>query len=389
MKTYFENVIFIALFTISLIVLLTVLVVNPIWLKMNLHIPGEPSSNVDFTLPVDAVFYVRNAEYGYQWETGQKTSFWFHPLIAITIRSFPFNISSNYKFLFFSILFTFLSICFLNKFIHETFGVGFSAKFLTLIPLLPGGFVLGTSNAEIPSLFFNVLLLLSVQLRFSDFAVFLVGVLAILTKPNALYIVPVLLFYTILGKLNEDKVLSRKSIIGLFGILLAWAAWILVVDIKTGVWGTYFHVRRLGSGSLDEGVLSLFLYAARALKGNDVGEKLKYLTALFIPIVDIFILMVVKMKNESERFAQLLSLVSVLVVTFLINNPNKVIVYITTLPIHFSLGVVFILQTLFQNEITESIIHKIVKRLAGIFYIVYCLVLTLFFVIGTPLQWYY
>ena len=328
--------------------LLTVFLLNPFWQTLDLHVPGEPGTKVDHTAPVDAIFYIRNAENGYQWKSRANTSFWFHPLVALLIRANLFRINLNYWFYTISLLFAIFALLLIRTFTNYLFDCKIPEWQLLLIPLLPGGLIIGTSNAEIPSLFLNTALLLSIYFNLSRWAIVLFGGLAILAKPNALYLIPLLFVNVVFGWIKKHSGFTKNNVVAILSILIGWIIWILIVDVGTGEFGTYFDARKAGSGVLLDGPFSLMIDTARTfLNSNDSGEKLKYLTSFAIPLVDLWILIGIKIKSEGDRLAQIAGILAVMVVNFLINNPNKVIVYTLTLPIHISVGLAFLNQNSF------------------------------------------
>jgi hypothetical protein len=175
---------------------------------------------------------------------------------------------------------------------------------------------------------------------------------------------------------------------GIIGIMVTWCFWIFYVDYKVGQVGAYWFIRSICSVPLTAGPLSILQRAVRSIVFyNENGEILKYITALSIPIIDMLILLVLPFNKEHHSMAFFSGFFAIMFIMFATNNPNKIIVYSTTLPCHLIVGLLFIKQTLFENE--SKIILSIVKKLSGISYICFGLLMIVFYILGTPLGWYY
>jgi hypothetical protein len=383
-----SSLIFYSLLLVAICFLITISYINPIWQKLEMHVPGEPGNRVDYTQPVDTIFYIRDAANGYVWNLDSPTSLWFHPLLIWIIAYTPQIVPLNHKMLVISLVSGVLS-AFLNyRLIKNIFPTPIPSWMLLFIIFIPGFMGISTGNAEIPCLLLTTLLMLSVLEKWNKVMPFLLGSLAILCKPNAMYMVPVLSVYLIYGGISKDKSLVKNTIMGIMGIIVTWCFWIFFVDYKVGQVGAYWFIRDIGSVPLTAGPLSLLQRTVRSIVFyNDHGEILKYITALSIPIIDMLILLVIPFSKEQHRMAFFSGFFAILFVTFAINNPNKVIVYATTLPCHLIVGLLFIKQTLFENESKKII--SIVKKLSGISYICFGFVMIVFYILGTPLGWYY
>ncbi|MGB6679803.1 MAG: hypothetical protein WBF08_00585 [Candidatus Bathyarchaeia archaeon] len=258
--------------------------------------------------------------------------------------------------------------------------------YLPLIILLPGGLSIATGNAEIPVLFFSSLLLLSV-IRWQKWWITLIsGFLAILTKPNALYMVPILLVYSTSAILRRDKKKLIYSILGILSVILGWIAWILFVDLNIGRVGSYWEAREMARIFVAGNPVNYFLELANsfAYSGN-FRDQVRYTTGLIIPLINILIIGYVTFSKESHRLGQLFGNLTMLCMALLLGNPNKIIVYTTTIPGYFSVGLIMF-HKIFNAKWLKSNIHKFV--IAPIF-ILYCVLMLLFYVMGTPLGWYY
>jgi len=434
---YYRPILYAAIIIVGCVVI-TCTLINPLWLSLNLHVPGEPESKVDFTQPVDTVFYVRNAEYGYNWNITDPISSAFHPLLVWATRLLPNVIAANYRLWFISLVSAFISLILLYEYINEISSIKLPAEFLFLVPILPGGISIATGNAEFSCLLFTTLMLLGVIRRWPWYLVMCCGVLAILTKPNALYIVPALAVYAFLHQniqiyfrtldpaalhesianyifksekeknsnneiiskhsytlgitqevsLNDIKV-TRNCIFGISGIIITWLLWTIYVDINLGQFGSYWEIRKFYTVPLSAGPFSLLQRTVSLLfQYSNLGEQLKFATAILIPLIHIWLLSCISLKNERHRLAILASILAMMFIAFQANNPNKIIVYVITYPGNFAIGIIFLYQAFYTNE-SKYKLRTIWWRLGGISYIVFCVAMVAFYIIGTPLAWYY
>lgn len=366
---------------------------KPLWSQLDLHVPDDKNYKVDFTEPVDSIFYIRNAELGNIWVKSNPGSLWFHPLVSWLIKSLPKSIPANYRLWFISLLSAFLSIILLHEYIRRISPINLHPAYLLLIPFLPGGLNIATGNAELTCLLFSLLLLISVICKWHFIFPIVFGSLAILAKPNALYMIPALTIYGISGLGNKERKLLLNSIFGIISITVTMTVWVLYADYSMGGFGSYWQAREHFMPSLNIGLLTFFHNTARVLVfSNDVGLKLKFLTAIAIPIVDMWVLQGIVFKDESHRAAILYSLLGMLLIMLFTNNPNKIIVYATTIPGHFATAILFIKQALSDNWTDNKLqgsFEKKIRKSSGYFYIIFCLFMGIFFILGTPLGWYY
>ena len=365
--------------------------IHPVWTNLDLHVPGEDSSKVTYSTPVDSIFYVRNAARGYIWSTEKPTSLWFHPVLSLIINALPVSRSYENRFWFAGFVFAFGTLIYSFEYVKEVSYAEVAPKLILLVPLLPGGIGIVTGNAEFPCLFFTTLLMLSVLRGGSLLQVSLWAALAILTKPNALYMIPILGVYLVAAVTTHNTRLLRRSATGILVLVIAWLMWILFVDYKVGQLGAYWEVRQIASVPLTAGPLTFLQRTARVMvHGTDTGEKLKFLTALVIPLVDLWLLSFIPLRTESHRYSIFAGILAMLAMTFLINNPNKIIVYITTFPGHVAIGVLFLREAFKSRANEKSVLHnKLLWRAGGVLYILFCLFVVGFYIVGTPLEWYY
>lgn len=374
-----------------LISVFVLLMISSFWDSLGLHVPGEPHNRVDFTYPVDGIFYLRNAENGYQFSSTVPTSLWFHPLVAWLTRFISYFMPSNIAFWGISVVAGGLGLFLSHRYLSIIAENEISPHLLLLLPFLPGGLSIGTGNAEFVCLVFTALTLLSIVKDNKPHFTILWGSLAILTKPNALYLVPMLAVYAMYSAKDGKNQMLIRSVLGLITILVVWFTWILFVDVQSGMLGTYWTVREMGSAPLHNGALSFFQSTVRVLlHTSDTGEKLNYIFAFVIPLVHIWILLFLPLQDEVHRIALFAGIIAVLGVTFAINNPNKVIVYVMAFPGTSIIGMYFLSQCFTKIEpISTSWKLIVVKYLAGIAYITFCVISLIFYIIGTPFQWYY
>ncbi len=382
---------FFSFITVSLSVVFMLMVIQPTWSALNLHVPGEINTKVDFTQPVDAIFYIRNADLGYRDGAETSVSVPFHPLVSLLINAFPLINPINYRFWFISLLTAFLALTAVFFCYRDISQTAQSPKVILLALLLPGGLAMATGNAEYPCLLFTSLIVLSIFKKWPLILTIIISALAILTKPNALYMVPFLAIYFIDGLQTRDMEFAKRNVAGILSILIVWIALMLYVGITLGQIDIYWRSRDLYSPPLSAGILTFFQQFSRIfVHDHSSGERLKYITALAIPTVDMWLLIGIRLK-EKHKLSILAGLLSILVITFITNNPNKVIVYAATFPGHFFVGFAFIEQAFQKRNLGEIElgIIKILRYSSGVIYILFCLLMGIFFILGTPLEWYF
>lgn len=365
-------------------------VIDPIWQFLGLHVPGEPKTKINFMVPVDAIFYIRNADNGYLWKTNQPTSICFHPLMTwATQWLWPKVIPYNIRFWVLSLVAGLTSTILIYSYSVTIGGIRFDERLLFLLPLLPGGVAIATGNVEFLCLTFTTLLTISIIKSWPKYLPAIFGSLAILAKPNALCMIPVLIVYFLSGFKYQNKQLQRNSFWGFLGILGTWVFWILVVDLNVGHLGAYWQVREYYSKPLDLGALSFLAGLSKIfIHTNNAPEQMRYLTALAIPLVDMWILLALNVK-EVHRLAILAGILGLFFIIFVVNNPNKVIVYSLTTPGHFASGLLFLRQAFSPYSLEEGMLRRAIRNVAGIVYILFCFCMAIFFILGTPLEWYY
>ena len=400
-----------AALTVGIGILVAILFLNPLWQSMDLHVPGESTFPVDFTQPVDSIFYIRNAENGFTWTTENTISTAFHPLLVWLIRTLPSPISYNIRFWVISVLAAFFSLIAVYYYVKEISDTDVKPLALVWVLVLPGGLGIATGNAEFPCLLFTTLLSLSVLKQWRIFWPVFFGILAILTKPNAAYMIPFLGVYAVfqrniridIKKPDSESIvvtfvhqvskqyqkIVRNSWLGIVAIVLAWAVWIIIVDFRLGESGGYFRIREYYTVPLDNGIFSLFSRTAEVLLlYSDFGEQMKFVTAIVIPLVLVWITLVIPLNKEIHRISIIAGTISMLLISLMTNNPNKMVVYVTTFPGTVATGILFINQFI-QNLRTGRASQQLMNLIVGACFLAFCAAITVFYVLGTPLGWYY
>lgn len=376
-----------AIVTVLLAITIGVVLLNPIWIK--LAIPGMFPSHIlpPITAPVDGLYYILNADLGYRWTTHDPLSLWFHPLLSWLLKLFPQWLSTNYWFWIISIVFAVGCLPLIYHLISILSGSNqLPAWMLPLCLLAPGGLSLATGNAEIPNLFFVLILLLSVLDWQKWWLTLSSATFAILTKPNSLYMVPILIVYFIIGLERQNIRLWRQALIGMMTILFIWLLWSWIVDWETGYPGIYWKVRLLAKYYLGEGDIGgFFEQFIASFYNHDVRNVIRYSTALLIPFTNLLVIGLIPLSDESHRYAMAAGNLAMLAITLYLGNPNKIIVYTTTLPGHFA-GHLLLLNTIIKAPSTPVRLPRL--GIAAI-YGLYCLTMIFVFVVGTPIRWYH
>lgn len=372
------------IFTLFLSVFIGVVFLNPIW---KLYSPPFPMERVfpAIVAPVDGPFYLQNAIQGYQWQPQAILSIWFHPLLPWLVSLLSGVFSPEISFWLISIVFA-IGCFFLLEKINSLYGFEIAPGLLPLILVVPGGLSIATGNPEIPTLFFSSALLLSVLVWQKWSITFLCGVLAILTKPNALYMVPYLTVYILVSLYRRDKIVLIQSFIGIFGILLGWAFWIVFVDLKIGEFGSYWEARRIASSFVAGNPINFLVELANSfIYKDDIRDQIRYSTALIIPLVNIWFISRLSFPKEAHRYAITAGILSMLVIALMYGNPNKIIVYIITLPGYFSVYFMLI-QSILDKQWRSNLVNRF---LITPLFVIYCVFMLYVYIVGTPSGWYY
>jgi len=382
-------IIWIAVSTL-LLLFIGIFILNPIWKIYGIHVPGEPNTIVDFTYPLDSIFHIRNAEIGYRWSAKVPTSIWFHPVISWLIEIMPKILPANWRYYFISIVSAPLALFCAYRYAQNALEVKINPKFIPLAILIPGGLNMAVGNAESPSLLFNTLVILSLLERYPISINLLFGIIAILIKPNALYMLAPLTVYGIYDFIGKDYKNALRALIIALGILVTWGGWILYVDFMSGQTGAYWQAREIATVPLYAGLLTLIYRMIESLIQGNIGEILKYTTAFLIPLVDLWLLILVPFRSEKHRLASISGVIMLLLISFVTSNPNKIFIYAMTLPSHLLIGWI-VLQLGFQSYSEQGSFSKrydYLVRVALWFYVLVSIGMTIFFIVGTPLGWY-
>lgn len=378
--------------TISALAIILI-VGEPIWQRLSP--PFEiPRTNPRFLAPVDGPFYVHNAIAGFNWDKTDFLSLWFHPLLSVLVSAIPLPVSADVKFWFLSLCFSVGSL-YLGYILltHMTFPAdrhNLQPELLLLIPLFPGGLGIATGNPETATLFLCICVILSVLVWKNQFLGFTFGVLAILAKPNALYLVPMLLTYIIWGLHSRSSKVWKTGIAGIIGIIIGWIGWILIVGANTGDIGTYWNLREYSREFVAGDFVKFFVtLIEKFLYSNDLRDQLRYSTALIIPIVSLILLLKIRCIAEVHRIAVAAGYLSVLAVSLYMGNPNKIIVYVTTLPGHFLTYIAAVVATMTSTIVKPSARNYFAQTMYLTMLMLYCIALIVFYILGTALGWYY
>ena len=371
--------------TVSLAVVLGWFVLNPLWDSRSAPFP-MPKVTPAIMAPVDGPFYVQNASQGYEWKDSDGPSLWFHPLMSVLPLALTHWLSTKAAFWAVSLLFS-LVAAFVTVSVLRAYGASLTGREYLLAAILaaPGGLGLATGNAEIPTLVFSSALLLLVIKGRRPWLVATVALLAILTKPNALYMVPVLLVYLLWALRLRDRRTIWSSAAGIAGVVGGWLLWMVIVDIQAGQFGTYLSARAAtGSYSLTN-IWRFFEQTAHGLLGDGgLRDGMRFGSALVVPLASIWAIGAAKFSEERHRYAAASGVAAMFGLAVLQSNPNKLLVYATTLPAHFPVHLMAI-QALVLNHGRMT-----VARVTGSFlYLGYCGLMILVYVYGTPSGWYY
>jgi hypothetical protein len=198
--------------------------------------------------------------------------------------------------------------------------------------------------------------------------------------------IPFLLVYYILGKRDKDQDLSNYSLLAIVALLAGWLAWILLVDYNTGEFGAYWSTRISMSQYAAGNPINFFIELVNSfVYSHDIRDEIRYSTALIIPLTTFWIIGKIPMMKDTHRYALAFGNLAMLIIALLFGNPNKIIVYSTTLPGYFSVYLIFF-QFIFNKDWLSNFFHRVVVLPL---FILFCLIAVFIYVVGTPLGWYY
>lgn len=376
-----------SLLTLVIGLVIGVLVLNPLWGTLAQPNLFPAAILPPITGPIDGLFYIRNAELGYAWSTRDPLSLWFHPLLSSFLQVLPGWLPKNSWFWLISLVFA--AACLPLIFRLTVILTGNSSVQPKMIPLClvaPGGLSLATGNAEIPTLFFSTLLLLSVLAWEKWWLTVVSAAAAILTKPNALYMVAVLFIYFLFAVATRNLKLWKHSLLGMAALLGGWLIWIWIVDWQTGHPGAYWEARLAFSpysGPVD--LRGFFEQWLNAFLVDDLRNQIRFSTAILIPMVSLIVIGLVPFASEPHRYAFAAGNLAMLIISLALGNPNKILLYATTLPGYFVTHLVLLAWLISQRRQQ----NMGARWLVGACYLAYCVGMQVVYVIGTPLGWYF
>jgi hypothetical protein len=374
-----------ALITVLVALLVGLLILNPLWVRLSPPFP-HPEVSPAIAAPVDGPFYLRLAKHGYDWLTRDPLSLWYHPLVPILLRMMPSALPLELRFLLLSGGLGLISLILTYKLLIFLTDLPVMPPQVLLLSLLaPGGLGIGTGNAEFPILFFALLLLLSVLVWQKWWLTFIAAVLAMLAKPNALYMVPILFVYLVVAIADLDRRLFGHALLGIIMLIATWLCWMLFVDWQTGVSWSYWNARTSFGHYVAGNPWLFFDYSARLLLyGGDFRDQIRYSTALIVPVVSLFVIGLVPWRRECHGYAVAAGVLAMLVIALAQGNPNKMIVYPTTIPGHLVVHLALTVALVFGG------FHPTRNRIAtALGYTAYCVAMLMVYVFGTGLGWYY
>lgn len=254
-------------------------------------------------------------------------------------------------------------------------------KAACLVLLCPGALSLGVGNPEIPTLFFTSLLLVMVVGRSHTGLIVVVGICAVLTKPTALAMVPAFGVYALFWRRAEDRPRCMLALIAALSLVATMLVWSIYVGIRSGNLGAYWQARASFSEYVPGNPSRFFAQAGAAVSGRGtLRELVLYLAALAAPLASLAIVSADRRSDPSHRNALYSSVLIVVVYSIVIGNPNKTFLYLLTLPgqLVFHLGYL-------AHDPDNGVRERVPRKL----YLIYCLIMMVVFVLGTPLGWYY
>jgi hypothetical protein len=130
---------------------------------------------------------------------------------------------------------------------------------------------------------------------------------------------------------------------------------------------------------------NFFIVLVKSYLQLDIRNMIRYSLALIVPLSNIYVLRLVSFKHKKDYFAFLFGNLSMLFICLWQGNPNKIMLYATTLPFYFSMYLIVFADL-------PNILQRFSSRNRFIFagslgiYLIFCFIL---FLIGTPLGLYY
>jgi hypothetical protein len=192
--------------------------------------------------------------------------------------------------------------------------------------------------------------------------------------------------YLVSGLLKRDTKLWNHAFIGIVALLLTWIIWIGIVDWFAGQAGSYWNTRLLARQYVAGNPWGFFRQLAISfLYSSNIREQIRYSIALIIPLINLWIIGFIPLSHERHRYAIAAGNLAMIAIALNYGNPNKIIVYTTTLPSHFAVHILFMKELLVKIYTSN---HKS-YILLSVLYFFYCINMLVVYILGTPLGWYY
>jgi hypothetical protein len=169
-------------------------------------------------------------------------------------------------------------------------------------------------------------------------------------------------------------------------MVLAWLIWMIIVDWHANEWGAYWQARAYFGRYVAGNAPSYFLELAKSFVYRvDLRDQLRYSVGLIIPLANLWIIALAPFSTNSHRYALAAGNLAMLFVALWQGNPNKMIVYSTTLPGYFSTYILFM-----QYVRSQEALGKHVRQLAAnLLFWPFVFLMIVFYILGTPLGWYF
>jgi hypothetical protein len=379
--------------TVFMCVMFSIIAIDGIWNNFNPPFQIE-RDRPHYLAPIDGVYYVKNS-YSYVFDSSKTyeflTSVWYHPLMSWLVALFSkainfFGIILPNKYIYFSIslVFSFLSVFISFLIIQNLFNTSVPPSYILLTPIIPGGFNIAVGNTETLTLFLCLMVIYFLRISKNNLLAIFFSSLAILSKPNAIYLIGFLIAYTSFDiKFNFNR--AKIYFLCIVSLLLTWLVWMLFVDAQVGSLGAYWNARLFFGQFVAGSWHNFFVVLIESFLKLDFRDMTRYSLALIVPLSNIYLLSLVSFKDKKDHFAFLFGNLVMLFICLWQGNPNKIMLYATTLPYYFSIYLVIFAQL---PSVLQRF-HPIKKIIFGCCfgaYLIFCLGV---FLIGTPLGFYY
>ena len=176
------------------------------------------------------------------------------------------------------------------------------------------------------------------------------------------------------------------SALGILLILITWLGWVLFVGWKTGNIWSYWDARKIARNFVAGDSFSFFIELINSfLYSRNLRDQIRYSSALLIPIFNMWFIGALSFSNESHQFGLAIGNTAMLLIALIFGNPNKIIVYTTTIPGYFYIG----LKMFQQITSREWLSNPFNKFFTTPLFLIYCSSMLVVYIIDTPLGWYY